>query len=128
MHTKGMSQQMTDVALGTGLPVTMSPKFWGEHLGMPYHQADIRKLEKPRSEDKPGLMALSEGTRSFLRYGYGDLLADDRKWKVVHRIWPGTQRVLLWGDPTFAAAYRSEEHTSELQSPCNLVCRLLLEK
>src|SRR2546426_2140533 len=26
------------------------------------------------------------------------------------------------------AARRSEEHTSELQSPCNLVCRLLLEK
>src|SRR2546426_542768 len=28
-----------------------------------------------------------------------------------------------WEDPQ-----RSEEHTSELQSPCNLVCRLLLEK
>src|SRR5215467_15103038 len=27
-----------------------------------------------------------------------------------------------------AGSYRSEEHTSELQSPCNLVCRLLLEK
>src|SRR6516162_8687501 len=26
------------------------------------------------------------------------------------------------------SARRSEEHTSELQSPCNLVCRLLLEK
>src|SRR5256885_5092650 len=26
------------------------------------------------------------------------------------------------------ACHRSEEHTSELQSPCNLVCRLLLEK
>src|SRR5256885_6604220 len=26
------------------------------------------------------------------------------------------------------ASDRSEEHTSELQSPCNLVCRLLLEK
>src|SRR2546426_7280020 len=26
------------------------------------------------------------------------------------------------------SAKRSEEHTSELQSPCNLVCRLLLEK
>src|SRR5256885_12292374 len=26
------------------------------------------------------------------------------------------------------AEQRSEEHTSELQSPCNLVCRLLLEK
>src|SRR2546426_8544960 len=27
-----------------------------------------------------------------------------------------------------AEVARSEEHTSELQSPCNLVCRLLLEK
>src|SRR2546426_7719943 len=27
-----------------------------------------------------------------------------------------------------AVTVRSEEHTSELQSPCNLVCRLLLEK
>src|SRR3989454_1386885 len=36
------------------------------------------------------------------------------------------------GPPDFLAAlrqdHRSEEHTSELQSPCNLVCRLLLEK
>src|SRR2546426_5306880 len=31
----------------------------------------------------------------------------------------------VWGT---AIAKRSEEHTSELQSPCNLVCRLLLEK
>src|SRR5256885_4969947 len=28
----------------------------------------------------------------------------------------------------FKSDQRSEEHTSELQSPCNLVCRLLLEK
>src|SRR2546426_7790679 len=38
------------------------------------------------------------------------------------------------GDPAardaalHAIQARSEEHTSELQSPCNLVCRLLLEK
>src|SRR3989454_7889459 len=35
------------------------------------------------------------------------------------------------GRPTIQNAsprMRSEEHTSELQSPCNLVCRLLLEK
>src|SRR3989454_706317 len=31
-------------------------------------------------------------------------------------------------DGPAAMRYRSEEHTSELQSPCNLVCRLLLEK
>src|SRR5205807_7151308 len=29
---------------------------------------------------------------------------------------------------TARVGFRSEEHTSELQSPCNLVCRLLLEK
>src|SRR2546426_6341651 len=34
----------------------------------------------------------------------------------------------LAGRAGFSAASRSEEHTSELQSPCNLVCRLLLEK
>src|SRR5256885_10601059 len=31
-------------------------------------------------------------------------------------------------DQRQAIADRSEEHTSELQSPCNIVCRLLLEK
>src|SRR5256885_7162660 len=31
-------------------------------------------------------------------------------------------------DWRLCASFRSEEHTSELQSPCNLVCRLLLEK
>src|SRR5256885_10462624 len=30
--------------------------------------------------------------------------------------------------PSASEPVRSEEHTSELQSPCNLVCRLLLEK
>src|SRR5256885_6655535 len=33
-----------------------------------------------------------------------------------------------WGSIGKILAERSEEHTSELQSPCNLVCRLLLEK
>src|SRR2546426_3822615 len=32
------------------------------------------------------------------------------------------------GDHDAGLGPRSEEHTSELQSPCNLVCRLLLEK
>src|SRR5256885_12399436 len=35
---------------------------------------------------------------------------------------------LLEIDDRAVARPRSEEHTSELQSPCNLVCRLLLEK
>src|SRR2546426_8984800 len=37
-------------------------------------------------------------------------------------------RWILNGQKTWSSGARSEEHTSELQSPCNLVCRLLLEK
>src|SRR2546426_3882487 len=35
---------------------------------------------------------------------------------------------LMAVQPDLGSSVRSEEHTSELQSPCNLVCRLLLEK
>ncbi|MEJ7739298.1 MAG: hypothetical protein WKF97_17870 [Chitinophagaceae bacterium] len=106
MHSKGMDQTMIDSAVATGMPVVISPKYWAEHMGMPYHQADIRELEVPKPDKKTSvLMNLSEGSRSFLRYGYGDLLKEDRPYRVIHRIWPGTQRLLLWGDPLTAAAH-----------------------
>src|SRR3989454_6200016 len=38
------------------------------------------------------------------------------------------QSLAVHGDEAVVGEVRSEEHTSELQSPCNLVCRLLLEK
>src|SRR5256885_6335373 len=40
----------------------------------------------------------------------------------------GRRIAQLQGHLAVLARLRSEEHTSELQSPCNLVCRLLLEK
>lgn len=105
MHAKGMDQPTLDAALATGLPVTVSPKFWAEHLGLPYHQAAIRAEELPKREKGSGMYAQSEGARSFLRYGYGDLLREDRRYGILHRVWPGTQHLLLWGDPSFAAGY-----------------------
>src|SRR3989454_10488867 len=39
-----------------------------------------------------------------------------------------TEKQNSYQDVTHYNNFRSEEHTSELQSPCNLVCRLLLEK
>src|SRR2546426_8503249 len=41
---------------------------------------------------------------------------------------PTAERRSTTSGPGARDARRSEEHTSELQSPCNLVCRLLLEK
>jgi hypothetical protein len=106
MHAKGMDQTMIDSAVASGMPVNISPKYWAEHMGMPYHQADIRALEIPKQgRVSTGLMNLSAGSRSFIRYGYGDLLKEDRPYGVLHRIWPGTQRLLLWGDPIVAAAH-----------------------
>jgi len=105
MHAKGMDQPMIDVALGTGMPVNISPKFWAEHMGLPYMQGAIRPEEMPRENRNTGFFSLSSGSRSFLRYGYGDLLTEDRRYGILHRIWPGTQRLLLWGDPEMAAAY-----------------------
>src|SRR5256885_3170511 len=44
----------------------------------------------------------------------------------VRNLETGAERWLVL--PVTRDDQRSEEHTSELQSPCNLVCRLLLEK
>src|SRR2546426_4730302 len=53
--------------------------------------------------------------------------AIDRGSKMIHWAF-GTPDGGRFTDPVFRHLLRSEEHTSELQSPCNLVCRLLLEK
>ena len=106
LHAKGIDQGMIDVALATGMPVKVSPKFSAEHMGMPYHQADIRDQEVPKADHRDsGLMALSTGSRSFTRYGYADLMREDRRFDILWRLWPGTQRLLLWADPVFAAGY-----------------------
>jgi hypothetical protein len=105
MHAKGMTNEMIGVALDSGSEFTISPKFWAEHMGLPYHQAGIRQTEMPVRARGAGAFAASNGARSFLRYGYGDLLTEKSRYGIVHRIWPGTQRLLLWGDPAFAAGY-----------------------
>jgi hypothetical protein len=106
LHAKGIDAQMIDHALATGMPVNVSPKYWAEHLGMPYHQAAIRDLEMPApGQVGRGLMTISEGQRSFTRYGYADLLREDRKYTVRHRVFAGTQRLLLSGDPGATRSY-----------------------
>src|SRR5205807_9611742 len=62
-------------------------------------------------------------------FTYGD--------SVLGQIYPTSLRTANYGNSDYDIRHlfngechslRSEEHTSELQSPCNLVCRLLLEK
>ncbi len=106
LHAKNMTPETLELALATGQPTVISPKYCGEHLSLPYHQASIRELEmSPEgSLTDPGTGVL-HGNRKFTRYGYADSLAENRTWDVVFRIWPGTQRFLLAGDPATFAGY-----------------------
>src|SRR2546426_6484832 len=67
----------------------------------------------------------SDGSAHGLQALLGDRLAicGEQHVSVLHGH-PGVGGA----DDQVDGAGRSEEHTSELQSPCNLVCRLLLEK
>src|SRR5256885_13215706 len=48
--------------------------------------------------------------------------------EIMHMIYEAGHDITPEGCVCVCVCERSEEHTSELQSPCNLVCRLLLEK
>ncbi len=101
IHSKGIDYKLIEIALETGMPVSVGPKYWAEHQGLPYHQAAIQAAEWRKA--KPG--ESMERQRRFTRYGYADYLREDRRHDVLYRIWPGTQRLLLWGDPAMAAGY-----------------------
>jgi hypothetical protein len=88
LRYKGLRPETTQAALGEGLAVTISTKFWCEHLGLPYH---------PTAADSH-----YRGSR----YSFGTLLAYPREYRVVYRLWSvGSQRLLLWGDPEYAARF-----------------------
>ena len=105
LHAKGIDNKLINLALNVTQDVTVSPKYIAEHMGLPYHQTSIRKQEMPPKIKVDKKWIFSEGERKFLRYSYGDLLTNKRKYGILFRIWPGTQRVLIWGDPDLARGY-----------------------
>src|SRR5688500_19382332 len=75
---------------------------------------DLHSFPTRRSSDLPGTSSMP-CSASRARLSESSTRAS---------VGPGIRR--SWS--TCGVRGRSEEHTSELQSPCNLVCRLLLEK
>jgi hypothetical protein len=111
MHAKGVDQTMIDIAVNTGMPVKLGAKYSAEHESLGYNQADIRPLEIPPTDHQfSGPMSISNGARRFTRYGYADYLQEGSKARILFRLWPGTQRHLLSGDPEMAAAYGRTSH------------------
>src|SRR5256885_10583225 len=81
----------------------------------PADQDDASRARADSCAGRPALPSLAE-----------HVVPDRNRQTIIDRHHPTQAPVLGLGYST--APVRSEEHTSELQSPCNLVCRLLLEK
>src|SRR5205807_10257282 len=90
---------------GTGDPHKIQPLFF---VKRPAHHRDLHSFPTRRSSD------LRTDAQT---HGRTDAQTH-RETRCHHAAWNAARCVCA----------RSEEHTSELQSPCNLVCRLLLEK
>src|SRR5256885_11314175 len=73
-------------------------------------QNELTKIAEA-TDDRAALDARVEAVAAREHTAAAPMLEYVHQWQDIRRIWT-----------------RSEEHTSELQSPCNLVCRLLLEK
>src|SRR5256885_6471121 len=69
-------------------------------------------------------ITLNAGVRLAVNTPYSLVSVGEPVLDTSGNVWTGTTLGFTTGDEP----PRSEEHTSELQSPCNLVCRLLLEK
>lgn len=72
-----MSDGMLEAAIGAGVPLRLSSKFWAEHMGRPYPPAE-----------------------TFPNYSYLNFLRKPRPYEFFWEIWAlGSNRLLLWGDP-----------------------------
>ena len=88
LRYKGLREATIQQAIKTGLDLTVSTKFWCEHLGLPYH---------PTVEDTHYRES---------RYGYGAMLSKPRDYRVIYRLWTvGSHRLLLWADPDYASRF-----------------------
>ena len=88
LRYKGVRPETIEAAAEMGLDLTLSTKFWCEHMGLPYHPT------------------VSDTHYRASRYSFGNMLAEPRKYRVSYQLWTvGSQRLLLWGDPDYAARF-----------------------
>src|SRR5256885_2451790 len=73
---------------------------------------------------------LADATRPYMEFRTASFLGWDAATRamLIATRFGSTNQLHIVAAPMGERRQRSEEHTSELQSPCNLVCRLLLEK
>src|SRR5205807_9657539 len=87
------------------------------HDALPISTSAVKSLSDLKDRTISAVEGLSDAGLAVTAHVPDDLTA------AANVLYGKTDAALVADDNA-----RSEEHTSELQSPCNLVCRLLLEK
>src|SRR3989454_6738642 len=115
--------------------LTEPPRPWKKAIGTPH--------SRPRRVSRSWVLASSQLDErkppSLFESEYPIITSNTPPWARTVRRTSGTcirsraisgarRRSSMDSNSGTIGSVRSEEHTSELQSPCNLVCRLLLEK
>src|SRR2546426_7902160 len=93
--------------------------------------ADVDAAVRAARAALPAWQALTPHARARYLYALARQVQKHSRWLAVLETLDNGKPIRESRDidiPLVARHFRSEEHTSELQSPCNLVCRLLLEK
>jgi len=94
LHAKEVSDTIVHEGQDRGLTIRMSTKYWMEQMGLPFHPTHTNRI----TDD------------SYRRHSYADMLNYEEHYKVFYRIWGGTTRVLLWGDPEYAKRFAVSTH------------------
>ncbi|MFC6799624.1 hypothetical protein ACFQDQ_17465 [Haladaptatus sp. GCM10026878] len=96
LRAKGLTDEMIQWALETGLDVTVATKYWCESTGLPHHNTQMRS----------GELARLDNFNYSRRYSYGDMLRRPQSFRLLYRLWVmGTNRIFLWGDPDYARRF-----------------------
>src|SRR2546429_4361791 len=88
-------------------------------------KAGVDAGQKALLESLRGKVAIANARHTYKKY---QELFGGARWQALASKGAQTQRLLWASTSTKNPKFRSEEHTSELQSRLHLVCRLLLEK
>jgi hypothetical protein len=97
LHAKEVSDTIVHEGQDRGLTIRMSTKYWMEQMGLPFHPTHTNRLTD----------------NNYRRHSYGDMLNYAEHYKVFYRIWGGTTRVLLWGDPEYARRFAASTHVHD---------------
>ncbi|HTF30660.1 MAG TPA: hypothetical protein VK625_17520, partial [Flavitalea sp.] len=94
LHAKEVSDTIVHEGQSRGLTIRMSTKYWMEQMGLPFHPTHTNRITD----------------NNYRRHSYGDMLNYEENYKVFYRVWGGTTRVLLWGDPVYAKRFAASTH------------------